>query len=84
MVVKGHREMIKKVFSTLLLCAALFSGQYAAHAGEHEFWKVKNPDSQLRHEADSDELRAAAEESADTLREHTHWAKSRKPSHHYD
>ena len=31
---------------------------------------VKNVDHQLRHEADSDELRAVAEESAEGLREH--------------
>ncbi|EEV5995526.1 DUF2554 family protein [Escherichia coli] len=34
---------------------------------------------QLRHEADSDELRAVAEESAEGLREHFYWQKSRKP-----
>lgn len=35
----------------------------AGHKG-HEFMWVKNVDHQLRHEADSDELRAVAEESA--------------------
>lgn len=40
---------------------------------------VKNVDHQLRHEADSDELRAVAEESAEGLREHFYWQKSRKP-----
>lgn len=74
--------MMRKMLSGLLLCAALFSGQYAAHAGDHEFLKVKNVDSQLRHEADSDELRAVAEEAADTLREHHHWLSSRKPPRH--
>lgn len=33
----------------------------------------KNVDHQLRHEADSDELRAVAEESAEGLREHFYW-----------
>ncbi|GGD18041.1 DUF2554 family protein [Franconibacter daqui] len=74
--------MLKKALSALLLCGALFSGQYAAHAGAHEFFNVKNPDSQLRHEADSDEIRAAAQESADTLREHHGWFSSRKPGRH--
>ncbi|NQF21112.1 DUF2554 family protein, partial [Enterobacter hormaechei] len=37
---------------------------------------------QLRHEADSDELRSAAEESAEGLREHHPWQKSRKPDTH--
>lgn len=48
------------------------------HKG-HEFVWVKNVDHQLRHEADSDELRAVAEESAEGLREHFYWQKSRKP-----
>lgn len=46
----------------------------AGHKG-HEFMWVKNVDHQLRHEADSDELRAVAEESG----EHFYWQKSRKP-----
>lgn len=50
----------------------------AGHKG-HEFMWVKNVDHQLRHEADSDELRAVAEESAEGLREHFYWQKSRKP-----
>ncbi len=50
----------------------------AGHKG-HQFLWVKNADHQLRHEADSDELRAVAEESAEGLREHHHWQKSRKP-----
>lgn len=50
----------------------------AGHKG-HEFVWVKNVDHQLRHEADSDELRAVAEESAEGLREHFYWQKSRKP-----
>lgn len=74
--------MGQKALSALLLCSALFSGQFAAHAGALEFFNVKNPDSQLRHEADSDELRAAAQESADTLREHHGWFSSRKPGRH--
>ncbi|MFB8786995.1 DUF2554 family protein, partial [Pasteurella multocida] len=48
----------------------------------HEFVYVKNADHQLRHEADSDELRSAAEESAEGLREHHTWQKSRKPDTH--
>ncbi|MDU6924095.1 DUF2554 family protein [Franconibacter helveticus] len=72
--------MLKKALSALLLCGALFSGQYAAHAGEHTFFRVKNPDAQLRHEADSDELRAVAEEAADALRERHHGFSARKPA----
>ena len=53
----------------------------AGHKG-HQFLWVKNADHQLRHEADSDELRAEAEASAEGLREHHHWQKSRKPEAH--
>ena len=74
--------MFTKALSIVLLTCALFSGQLmAGHAGHAIFW-VKNVDQQLRHEADSDELRAAAEESAEGLREHHHWQKSRKPDTH--
>lgn len=55
----------------------------AGHKG-HEFVWVKNVDHQLRHEADSDELRAVAEESAEGLREHFYWQKSRKPEESFD
>lgn len=62
--------MFRKGFSLLLLISALFSGQIMAEHKGHEFVYVKNADHQLRHEADSDELRSAAEESAEGLREH--------------
>jgi len=44
---------------------------------------LKSVEHQLRHEADSDELRAVAQESAEGLREHQHWQKSRKPDTHF-
>jgi len=53
----------------------------AGHNG-HEYIWVKYVEHQLRHEADSDELRSAAEESAEGLREHHLWQKSRKPDTH--
>ncbi|HED3878900.1 Protein of uncharacterised function (DUF2554) [Enterobacter hormaechei] len=74
--------MFRKGFSLLLLISALFSGQIMAEHKGHEFVYVKNADHQLRHEADSDELRCAAEESAEGLREHHAWQKSRKPDTH--
>ncbi len=45
----------------------------------HEFVWVKKVDNQMRHEADRDELRDVSEESAEGLREHFYWKKSRKP-----
>ena len=74
--------MIKQGLSGVLLICALFSGQLMAGHKGHEFLWVKNVDHQLRHEADSDELRSAAEESAEGLREHHLWQKSRKPDTH--
>jgi hypothetical protein len=69
----------REALSVVLLTCALFSGQLMAGHKGHEFVWVKNVDHQLRHEADSDELRAVAEESAEGLREHFYWQKSRKP-----
>lgn len=74
--------MFRKEFSLLLVISALFSGQIMAEHKGHEFVYVKNADHQLRHEADSDELRSAAEESAEGLREHHAWQKSLKPDTH--
>lgn len=74
--------MFRKKFSLLLVISALFSGQIMAEHKGHEFVYVKNADHQLRHEADSDELRSAAEESAEGFREHHTWQKSRKPDTH--
>lgn len=54
----------------------------AGHKG-HEYVWVKNVEHQLRHEADSDELRSVAEESAEGLRENHLWQKSRKPDTHF-
>jgi hypothetical protein len=53
--------MIKKGLSLVMLICALFSGQLMAGHKGHEYLWVKNVDHQLRHEADSDELRSAAE-----------------------
>ena len=52
--------MFTKALSVVLLTCALFSGQLMAGHKGHEFVWVKNVDHQLRHEADSDELRAVA------------------------
>lgn len=74
--------MVSKGLSIMLLICALFSGQLMAGHKGHEFLWVKNVGHQLRHEADSDELRSVAEESAEGLREHHAWQKSRKPESH--
>jgi len=74
--------MVKKGLSLVMLICALFSGQLMAGHKGHEYVWVKNVEHLLRHEADSDELRSAAEESAEGLREHHLWQKSRKPDTH--
>jgi len=75
--------MFKKGLTLMMLVCAQFSGQLMAGHKGHEYLWVKNVDHQLRHEADSDELRSAAEESAEGLREHHLWQKSRKPGTHF-
>ncbi len=74
--------MVKKGLSLVMLICVLFSGQLMARHKGHEYVWVKNVEHQLRHEADSDELRSVAEESAEGLREHHLWQKSRKPDTH--
>ncbi|MFP1463073.1 DUF2554 family protein [Escherichia coli] len=68
--------MFTKALSVCLLTCALFSGQLMAGHKGHEFVWVKNVDHQLRHEADSDELRVAEQSAA---RVTIYWQKSRKP-----
>ncbi|MGS2873144.1 DUF2554 family protein [Enterobacter huaxiensis] len=75
--------MLRKGLSLMMLVCALFSGQLMAGHNGHEYLWVKNVEHQLRHEADSDEIRSAAEESAEGLRDHHHWQKSRKPDSHF-
>ncbi|HEY4437726.1 MAG TPA: DUF2554 family protein [Lelliottia sp.] len=75
--------MVKSCLVFILLTCALFSGQLMAGHKGHEYLWVQNADHQLRHSADSDELRSVAEESAEGLREHHSWQKSRKPDTHF-
>ncbi|EBU7929797.1 DUF2554 domain-containing protein, partial [Salmonella enterica subsp. enterica serovar Typhimurium] len=53
--------MLTKTLSVVLLTCALFSGQLLAKQQDHAFVWFATGGHQLRHEADSDELRAAAE-----------------------
>ncbi|EDL8432723.1 DUF2554 family protein [Salmonella enterica subsp. diarizonae] len=71
--------MFTKALSVVLLTCALFSGQLLAKQQGHEFVWFVTGGHQLKHEADSDELRAAAE----GLREHHNWQKSRKPESYF-
>ncbi|VEB97448.1 Protein of uncharacterised function (DUF2554) [Cedecea lapagei] len=64
----------------LLIVTALFSGQTLAGRHGHEYLVVKDMDIQLSHQADSDELRQTAEDSADDFREHHLAATHRRPA----
>jgi len=63
----------------LLISAALFSGQSTAESHGHLFLVVKNADVLLRHQADSDEIRQSAEDSAADFREHHQHVTVRRP-----
>ncbi len=63
----------------LLISAALFSGQSTAESHGHLFLVVKNADVLLRHQADSDEIRQSAEDSAADFREHQQHVTVRRP-----
>ncbi|MEW7314951.1 DUF2554 family protein [Buttiauxella gaviniae] len=63
----------------LLIGAALFSGQTTAQTHGHDYLIVKSADMLLRHQADSDELRQSAEDSAADFREHHYYVKERRP-----
>lgn len=65
--------------SLLLVSAAIFSGQTAGQLHGHWFLIVKNADTLLRHQGDSDELRQSAEDSAADFREHHDYVNDRKP-----
>lgn len=71
--------MFRKGLSIVLLLCALFSGQVLASRHGHEFYPIQNADHLLRHSADSDDIRARAQEAADELREDHHCVKGRKP-----
>lgn len=66
----------------LLIGAALFSGQTTAQTHGHLYLIVKSADMLLRHQADSDELRQAAEDSAADFREFQYQVKERRPGTH--
>ena len=63
-----------KTLLTILLACVLFSNQVMAEYKEHNFSWIG-----IIHEIDNDELRTAVEESAESLREHFYFQKSRRP-----
>ncbi|MGU3413616.1 DUF2554 family protein [Enterobacteriaceae bacterium C34A] len=71
--------MFKKGLSVFLLLCSLFSGQLLANVNGHEFYQEQSADHWMRHNADSDEIRARTKDAADELREDHHTIKDRKP-----
>ena len=68
--------MLKKVLILLLIFFTLFSGRIMASNGGHRYLWVENSGYQLRHEADSEEIRFVTRENAENLREYLFWQKS--------
>lgn len=60
---------IDVLISALLISISLFSGQTMADDAGHKYYIVPNADSVLRHNADSDALRARAREAVEESRE---------------
>ncbi len=74
--------MLRKGMATVLLMCALFSGHLMAQRQGHDYFPVQSLEQQLLHEADCDELRSLAEETASSLREHHHRQHARKAKAH--
>lgn len=58
------------ILSGMLIVASLFADKSPAYTMTHAMSVGHTENRQLRHHGDHDELRAAAEESAEELREH--------------
>lgn len=71
--------MLHKGLASLLLLCALFSGQLLAATDGHLSYRIHDPDHQLRHDADSDDLRGRSKEAADELSENHHAVQFRRP-----
>lgn len=66
----------------MVLMCGLFSGHLLAQRQGHDYFPVQSLEQQLLHEADCDELRNRAEDTASSLREHHHRQYARKAKAH--
>lgn len=66
----------------MVLMCGLFSGHLLAQRQGHDYFPVQSLEQQLLHEADCDELRSRAEDTASSLREHHHRQYARKAKAH--
>ena len=60
---------IRHNINMLLIILTLFSGQTMAGIPGHKYFYVQSADAQLRHNADSEEIRVTAHNSAENFRE---------------
>lgn len=60
---------IRALVSALLITVSLFSGQTMAGSTGHKYFPIPAPDSVLRHNADSDALRARARDAVEECSE---------------
>ena len=74
--------MWRKFLTAVVLMCGLLSGHVLAQRQGHEYFPVQSLEQQLLHEADCDELRSQAEETASWLREHHHRQYARKAKAH--
>jgi len=59
----------RHIIALLLIASALFTGQTMAGPAGHKFFNIQSADSLLRHNADSEEIRVTAHNSAEDFRE---------------
>lgn len=74
--------MWRRGIAAVVLMCGLFSGHLLAQRQGHDYFPVQSLEQQLLHEADYDELRSRAEDTASSLREHHHRQYARKAKAH--
>ncbi len=74
--------MWRRGIAAVVLMCGLFSGHLLAKRQGHDYFPVQSLEQRLLHEADCDELRSRAEDTASSLREHYHRQYARKAKAH--
>lgn len=74
--------MWRRGIAAVVLICGLFSGHLLAQHQGHDYFPVQSLEQRLLLEADCDELRSRAEDTASSLREHYHRQYARKAKAH--
>ncbi|MGG8195913.1 DUF2554 family protein [Klebsiella aerogenes] len=74
--------MWRRGIAAVVLICGLFSVHLLAQHQGHDYFPVQSLEQRLLHEADCDELRSRAEDTASSLREHYHRQYARKAKAH--